>query len=200
MRQYNIFPECYVDTNLVGFVLGGHVKHKSCCNEVMKAVNYSDEFAIGIIDDDKRRATMDAGFHEYQSPLAASNVTTHLSLYIHDDGKRYVITVNPAMDKFILDAAKSCNVSMANAGYPTTLKEFKKVTKTILAAYDSDLRNLFQLISDNPEMQQLRNTLKYLVHFQYRANADVLKYFWDGVYTSSELEKCLNANNPDPLD
>jgi hypothetical protein len=45
MKQYNVFPECNVDTNLVGYLLGGYPKHKSSCNEVVKAVNgtnYSD--------------------------------------------------------------------------------------------------------------------------------------------------------------
>ena len=37
MKQMNVFPECNVDTNLVGFILGGYVKHKSTCNEVAKA-------------------------------------------------------------------------------------------------------------------------------------------------------------------
>ena len=64
-EQMNVFPECNVDTNLVSHILGGYVKHKSCCNEVVKAVNSSETFAIGIIDADKRHATMDNGFYEY---------------------------------------------------------------------------------------------------------------------------------------
>ena len=31
-------------------------------SEVVKAVNRSDGFAVGIIDDDKRQATMDISF------------------------------------------------------------------------------------------------------------------------------------------
>ena len=46
MKQYNVFPECNVDTNLVGYLLGGYPKHKSSCNEVVKAVNVSDQFAV----------------------------------------------------------------------------------------------------------------------------------------------------------
>ena len=67
-EQMNVFPECNVDTNLVSYILGGYVKHKSCCNEVVKAVNSSETFAIGIIDADKRHATMDKGFYEYELP------------------------------------------------------------------------------------------------------------------------------------
>ena len=82
MRQHNVFPECNVDTNLVGFILGGYAKHKSCCNEVVKAVNTSDGFAVGIIDADKRQATLDAGFIRYNQPEEIENKNTHLTMYI----------------------------------------------------------------------------------------------------------------------
>ena len=49
MKQLNVFPECYVDTNLVCYLLGADVKHKSSCNEVVKALNKSNGFAVGIM-------------------------------------------------------------------------------------------------------------------------------------------------------
>ena len=112
MKQYNVFPECNVDTNLVGYLLGGYPKHKSSCNEVVKAVNASDQFAVGIIDADKRAATMDAGFAEYR---------------------------------------------------------------------------LFDLIAGYPELQRLRNTLKYLMHKQYDADPEEAKAYFDGRKTSDDL-------------
>ena len=62
----------------------GYAKHKSCCNEVVKAVNGADGFAVGIIDDDKRRATMDAGFREYVPAGLPNDNTLHVKLFIHD--------------------------------------------------------------------------------------------------------------------
>jgi hypothetical protein len=117
MKQYNVFPECNVDTNLVGYLLGGYPKHKSSCNEVVKAVNGTDQFAIGIIDADKRSATMDEGFVEYKLDEGVDGINRHVAMYTHGDGKRYLFTVKPAMDKFILDA----NQEEAKAYFDGTL-------------------------------------------------------------------------------
>ena len=99
MKQYNVFPECNVDTNLVGYLLGGYPKHKSSCNEVVKAVNGTDQFAIGIIDADKRSATMDEGFVEYKLDEGVDGINRHVAMYTHGDGKRYLFTVKPELPR-----------------------------------------------------------------------------------------------------
>ena len=142
MKQMNVFPECNVDTNFVGYILGGFVKHKSTCNEVTKAINNSQEFAVGIIDADKRMATLDSGFKQYEIEIVDGK-HRHVAMFIHNDGKRFVFTVKPAMDKFILDAAKEVGVDIKSVGFPSSLDEFKKYTKRIQAANDPQLRNLF---------------------------------------------------------
>ena len=191
MKQLNVFPECYIDTNLVGFILGGYVKHKSTCNEVAKAVNKSNEFAIGIIDADKRMATLDSGFEKYDNGYEADGENVHVTMYIHSDGKRFMFTVKPAMDKFLLDAAKQLGINLKDAGYPSTLEAFKKETKRIQAAEDAKLRNLFAMILDNEELQRFRNTLKYLMKKQYDADIDIVKSFFDGSLTKIDLPKYL---------
>lgn len=187
MKQYNVFPECNVDTNLVGYLLGGYPKHKSSCNEVVKAVNASDQFAVGIIDADKRAATMDAGFAEYRLDEPVDGSQRHVAMFVHSDGKRYMFTVKPAMDKFILDGAMAEGVDMSAAGYDGTLEGFKRETKRIQAATDPKLRRLFDLIAGYPELQRLRNTLKYLMHKQYDADPEEAKAYFDGRKTSDDL-------------
>lgn len=179
MKQYNVYPECNVDTNLVGFILGAHVKHKSSCNEVVKAVNGADSFAIGIIDEDKRRATIDEGFKICSKDNISEN-KCHVSMYIHDDGKRFLFTVEPAMDKFIFDAVEAQGVDLTKVGFPSSFDGFKKETKKIQAATDPRLRRLFELIADYPELQRLRNTLKYLLAKQYEVKPDIVKGFFNG--------------------
>ena len=164
MKQHNVFPECNVDTNLIGHILGGYAKHKSTCNEVVKAVNHSDEFAIGIIDADKRPATMDAGFVRHEQTCDIDGRNSHLTMYIHQDRKRYIFTVYPAMDGFVWDAAHDMNVDMKAMGYKSTFVAFRKKTKTIQAATDPTLRRLFHKISEYPELNRFRNTLKYLIN------------------------------------
>ena len=191
MKQFDVFPECNVDTNLVGFMIGGYAKHKSCCNEVVKAVNGADGFAVGIIDDDKRRATMDEGFREYELAEVVDGEHRHVRLFIHNDGRRYMFTVKPAMDKFIFDAAKNEGVSLAEMGYPVAFDGFKKATKRIQAATDVNLRRLFDRIKGDSEFGRLRNTLKYLLLKQYDAETDVVKSFFDGSLGAEDLSGML---------
>jgi len=191
MKQFDVFPECNVDTNLVGFMIGGYAKHKSCCNEVVKAVNGADGFAVGIIDDDKRRATMDEGFREYELAEVVDGEHRHVRLFIHNDGRRYMFTVKPAMDKFIFDAAKNEGVSLAEMGYPVAFDGFKKATKRIQAATDVNLRRLFDRIKGDSEFGRLRNTLKYLLLKQYDAKTDVVKSFFDGSLGAEDLSGML---------
>ncbi len=187
----DVFPECNVDTNFVEYILGGFVKHKSTCNEVAKAVNNSKEFAIGIIDADKRMATLDKGFEKYENGKIVDGENVHISMYIHSDSKRFMFSVKPAMDKFLFDAAKQLGIDLKQVGYPLTLEGFKKETKRIKAEKDPKLRKLFALISENEELQRFRNTLKYLVNKRYDADICDVKSFFDGVLTKNDLSTFL---------
>ena len=189
MKQERIFPECYIDTNLVSYIVGGHVMHKSSCNEVVKAVNSSDSFAVGIIDADKRLATMDAGFQKYEPEQNAHH--EHISMYVHADGKRFIFTVHPAMDKFILDAASHQGVRVEDFGYPSAMKDFTKFTKKITAANDSRFRNLISAIAKYPEMQRFRNTLKYMISNKQHIDINVAKRFFNGTLDSASLPQYL---------
>ncbi len=191
MKQLRVFPECNVDTNLVGHLLGGAVMHKSTCNEVVKAVNNSDQFAVGIIDADKRQATLDSGFAEYVRGKKADGKNKHVTMYIHEDSKRFMFTVKPAMDKFILDAAKEQKVDMMSAGYENTLDGFKKETKKITAENDPKLRRLFNQIKGNPELSRFRNTLKYLMTALYNTDVEIAKQYFDGTLTEEDLATFL---------
>ena len=112
-------------------------------------------------------------------------------MYIHSDRKRFMFTVKPAMDKFLLDAAKQLGINLKDAGYPSTLEALKKETKRIQAAEDPKLRNLFAMILDNEELQRFRNTLKYLMKKQYDVDIDIAKSFFDGNLTKVDLPNYL---------
>ena len=190
MKQFDVYPECNVDTNLVGFIIGGHVKHKSSCNEVVKAVNGADSFAIGIIDEDKRRATLDEGFRI--CPInSIKGKKCHVSMYIHDDCKRFIFTIKPAMDKFIFDAVKAQGVDLTEVGFLPSFDGFKKETKKIQAATDPRLRRLLVLIADYPELMRLRNTLKYLLAKQYEVDPDIAIGFYNGSLGIDDLKQYL---------
>ena len=189
MKQFDVFPECNVDTNLVGYIIGGYAKHKSCCNEVVKAVNGTDCFAVGIIDEDKRQATLHEGFREVVLQDIVDGEHRHIKLYIHDDGKRYMFTVKPAMDKFIFDAVKAEGVDLAEIGFPKSFNDFKKMAKRIQSATNPKLRKLFDCIKDYPELMRFRNTLKYLILKQYDADTKTVRSFFEGTLDVGDLSR-----------
>lgn len=187
-KQMNVFPECNVDTNLVGYILGGYVKHKSTCNEVVKAINRSDVFSIGIIDADKRSATMAPEFHEYALQKEVDGKSRHIRFFIHNDKKRFLFTVYKAMDSFIFNAAIALKADMSEFGNPSNVDEFLVYTKKVQAETDPKLRQLFCKIIYYPELMCFRNTLKYLMAKQYDADIEIAKQFFDGTLGKNDLQ------------
>ena len=65
MKDLDIIPECYIDTNLIETILNTKgcytegVNHQKGCNTVVKTMNdpkkLKNEFALGIVDADKRQ-------------------------------------------------------------------------------------------------------------------------------------------------
>ena len=56
-KLLNVLPECYVDTNLIEYLLDAGVNHQHCCSKVVGQLNttFANSFAIGIIDKAKFR-------------------------------------------------------------------------------------------------------------------------------------------------
>lgn len=146
---------------------------------MVKALNNSDAFAIGIIDADKRKPTMDAGFKEYELPEKVDGKHRHISLFIHQDGKRFLFTVYKAMDAFILHAAIHQQANLEPFGSALDVDAFLKFTKRVQSGSDPQLRRLFSEIDDYPEMIRFRNTLRYLIVKQYEVDMEVAKRFFD---------------------
>ena len=88
----NVMPECYVDTNLIEYLLDGVVNHQHCCSKVVGQLNntFADKFAIGIIDKDK----VELGYIQDCDEIAK---TEHLTLLKHKSRHQYLITISPAV-------------------------------------------------------------------------------------------------------
>ena len=54
-KLLHVMPECFVDTNLIEYLLNAGVNHQHCCSKVVGQLKstFADKFAIGIIDKDK---------------------------------------------------------------------------------------------------------------------------------------------------
>ena len=62
-KLLNVLPECFVDTNLIEYLLNAGVNHQHCCSKVVEQLNktFAEQFAIGIIDKDKVELGMICG-------------------------------------------------------------------------------------------------------------------------------------------
>lgn len=173
----NVIPECFVDTNLMQYLLNGTVNHQHCCSKVVGALKgkFADRFAVGIIDRDK----VELGYIRECEEVAK---TIHLTLYKHKALPHYLVTVEPAIDGFILDNAEAVGVKPEEFGLPSDLKGFTIEAKKVTSNKDARFRSLFVAIKDAPEIMSLKKVLKYLSGKTYNSNDD-------------ELSKILCDNN-----
>ena len=175
MKDLYIVPECYVDTNLVESLLHSDgVNHQKGCNTVVNTMNgkvLNDSFAVGVIDSDKRKPS-------YVNEFTEIAHTEHLSLLKHATKAHFLIMVNPAMDKFILDCAEDEGVDLSEYDLPSDLDAFKNQTKAVSTKSDVRFKRLFKNLKNNSEIMILRNVLNYFKINQYKSNsADLLMLF-----------------------
>ena len=169
----NVLPECYVDTNLIQYLMHGTVNHQRSCNKVVGTLkrSFSNRFAIGIIDKDK----VEVG---YLAECDAIVNSEHLCVLKHRVLPHYLITISPAVDGFLLDCAKEQGVSLKDYQLPSDLKEFTKQTKKITANKNPSIRNLIIAIKNNKEIIALGKTLRYLQEAKYESRIDYIKAFY----------------------
>lgn len=173
-RILYVIPECYVDTNLIEYLLDAHVNHQHSCTKVIENLknSYKDKFAIGIIDRDKKRM----GYLDECNEIAK---TKHLTLLKHKTQNQYIITIKPAVDGFILDCALQQAVRPEEYGLPSVLKDFTKVSKSVTSNIDARFKNLFKALRGNQEFRNLKISLEYMVQNKYDIDPNVLKNLFE---------------------
>ena len=170
-----IMPECFVDTNLIEYLLNSGVNHQHCCSKVVGQLNstFADKFAIGIIDKDN----VQLGYIRECDTIAQ---TEHLTLMKHRERHQYLITIAPAVDKFVLDSAEEQKVDVGAFGLPSELKEFTDESKRVSSNSDPRFKSLFAVIKDNCEIRSLKKTLKYLCDNKYSSDSEQLRKIFVG--------------------
>lgn len=170
----NVLPECYVDTNLIQYLMHGTVNHQHNCNKVVGTLKekFSDRFAVGIIDKDK----VQVGYLKECDLVISSE---HLQVLKHRIFPHIIITVSPAMDAFLLDCAKEQGVQPEHFKLSSDLKKFICRSKKITSNKDEDLKSLIIAIKDNKEMKSLGMTLRYLQEKKYNFDLEVIKSFFN---------------------
>lgn len=167
----NVIPECFIDTNLIEFLLNAKVNHQHCCNNVIKALNNKkDEFAIGIIDKDKRAVA-------YIKDCEKIREINRLNFFKHRARNQYLITIFPAADRFIFNIAKEEGVNLSDFDLPTEFEDFLEETKTETSNKDQRFKKLFKEIKNHKEISLLQKVLTYLCENKYQSDVEEIKKF-----------------------
>ena len=164
-KLLHVMPECFVDTNLIEYLLNAGVNHQHCCSKVVGQLKstFANRFAIGIIDKDK----VQLGYIRECDMIAQ---TEHLTLMKHRERHHYLITITPAVDKFVLDCAREQNVNVTQFDLPCELQQFTKETKKVSSNADSRFKSLFAAIQNNSEIHVLKMALTHLCEHKYESD------------------------------
>lgn len=166
----NVITECYVDTNLVRTLLNaGKVNHQHACSKVCRTMDrrFNDTFAVGIIDDDKRKP--------YDKAYTTLAHASHLTLMKRPATPHYLIIISKAAEDFILSCAAERGIDMQDYDLPRDMESLKKVTKNVTSDDDNRLKRLFKALEKATEMSRLKTILEYLADKEYECDDDKLK-------------------------
>ena len=131
--------------------------------------NFADQFAVGIIDDDKKKPS-------YVSKFDDVGTTDHVTLKKHKDKPHYLIVISKAVEDFILSCANEQKVDLKQYGLPDDMQGLKEVTKTVKSNKDSRFKRLFNdLVFLSKEMSVMKAILTYLACEKYQSDTAHLK-------------------------
>ena len=132
MTELNIVPECFVDTRIAEIL--GQAKrkynHQHGCGDVsneMRTNKKLQQFALGIIDEDKGKGATAKYFLEFDMIIEKDN----LILKKHPNRKHYLVLICPEAEKWLLNDSKKVGIEPTDKEYnlPDGLKGFIKISK-----------------------------------------------------------------------
>lgn len=174
MKYNDIMPECFIDTTLVGSLLDAKVSHKHSCNEVareMEKGKYKDAFAVGIIDNDKRKISYIEGFEEIGR-------TENLTFLKHKNKHQYVIKVgkeHKAMETFIKANVEAIGLEMEDFDLPSDLSDLIEQTKDYVSTQKNPkILKLCKTLRQSPEVAKLQEVLEYLAKNRYNSDLEAI--------------------------
>ena len=169
-------PECYIDTTLVKSLLNAEVNHKHSCTEVsreMEKGRYKDAFAVGIIDNDKRKLSY------IENDFVKIGQTDNLTFLKHKDKHHYVIKVGKehnAIETFIKANIEAIGMKMEDFDLPSDITKLKDQTKdSITTQKNPRILYLCKMIQQSPEVAKLQEVLEYLAKNKYNSDVEAIK-------------------------
>lgn len=173
----HIVPECYIDTMLVQTLVppqkNSRYNHQHGCFDVsneMELYGLKDKFAVGIIDNDKKKAKYLSKFIEID------NIENALKLYKHKVLCQYFIEINPAMEVWILKVCEQEKIDITEFGLPNNLKALQGITKPQTSSKDKRFIDLFLRfnMSCNRSVLKLKGCIKLLKEKNYDVDINEL--------------------------
>jgi len=175
----SIIPECFADTSLIETLVPptkianklGY-NHQKGCNKVASVmqINFSNKFAVGIIDKDKRQISY---IKEFKTIVDGGAIILHK----HQSKSHYLIQINPAIESFIIENAKKAGINLMEFDLSSDIDKFKKITKSSTSKVDTKLIKLFKALKDKPtqDILKLSSWIEYLKDKKYGANIEEIK-------------------------
>lgn len=168
-----IIPECFVDTNVVQTLIQRKgVNHQMTCSQVISSMSkgkLADEFAVGIIDADKKEPP---SIKDFNTIIGKSQEITLLK---KSDKPHYLIKINNIMENFLLNCAKEIKFDMNEIGISPTLDGMKKITKNRSSQNNPIITKLVKELNKSSQIRLLTSILCYLIDNRYNAKDDELK-------------------------
>ena len=128
-----IFPIC-VPTSAATVLSGQKTRRLSGVRLIRTKLN--DNFAVGIVERDKRKLEHTDGFK-----LLVSH--QNLELHVRTNKNHYLIFHKP-IEQWLLDEASQYGISLASHHLPVTLKELTKISKRESSKTDQRFKQLFR--------------------------------------------------------
>ena len=124
MNKKFIVPECYLETFLIKVLEFGNQNHQHGIGNVLNSLekSYQNKLGIGIIDNDKNKPPK---FQEYTNIKAVKN----LSLLKHKERNNYLIVLEPAIEKWLLNILEDEGLDITKFGLPNKLSKLTDITK-----------------------------------------------------------------------
>jgi hypothetical protein len=175
----HIITECYIDTKLIKALVPPQTKynHQQGCPKVVKMMQdkFNDDFALGIIDRDKKELDY---VKEFNLVVEISNT---LQLFKHKHKNHYLIFICPAVEKWIISCALDAEILLSDYGLPNDFRSLMKITKKSTDEnddpYSSNIKELFKALRlENPSnVAILRFWIEYLKSHPYQADLDFIR-------------------------
>lgn len=169
-------PECFLDTTLVEVLLQSlgsvnHQKGNSTIGTLIESGRLANTFAVGLIDDDKRKLAVLKKFEKVERLCRDG-----LLLFRHPVKKHYIIQVSPAMERWILKECEKADINLIAFGLPDSLARFKKL-KGLAQRSDNRFKRLFNEMLQHEACDEIRELQRWLEYFRdhhYNSNVDSL--------------------------